>query len=73
MLHVRLAYVQVEGDAGLVHQAEAARKAAEMAASRKRREVGPDPVASANRSPYASGTARQPARTYTRPENIQES
>ena len=37
MVHVRLTYCPAEGD---IHQAEAARKAAEMAASRKRRQGG---------------------------------
>lgn len=44
-LHVRLAYGPAQGD---MHQAEAAHKAAEMAASRKRRQENGGPLTGAN-------------------------
>jgi len=55
MVHVRLTYGLAQGD---VHQAEAARKAADMAASRKRRLHAPGPVANSSASTLnAHGTS----------------
>jgi hypothetical protein len=47
MVHVRLTYGPVQGD---IHQTEAARKAAEMAASRKRREESGEVLLNSNNS-----------------------
>ena len=61
MLHVRLTYSPAQGD---IHQAEAAHKAAEMAASRKRRQESGTPSNGVNGTDVSwrssSGTQPQP-------------
>jgi hypothetical protein len=74
MLHVRLTYGPAQGD---IHQAEAAHKAAEMAASRKRRQESGAPSNGVNGTDVSwrssSGTQPQPQPQQTKPYSPRDS